>query len=165
MFLFFLVRYVLGSWERLVKIAAGSLQPPIQHSRQKILKAESSNLLLPQDKLVYVKKSGFDGKKHAASIESKKAVDECGAVWQLHVLWVFSFGCGYVSLRVNNRALGPKYYEYYGIWALRPHYLGPWTPRVCFFLCSLGFQTYLISCVFAAPLPPSIVSLRVQGPK
>ena len=92
------------TWERLVKIAAGSLQPPSQHSRQKILKAESNNLLLPQDKLVYVKKSGFDGKKHAASIESKKAADEWGAVWQLHVLWVFGFGFGYVSLRV----LGPK---------------------------------------------------------
>ena len=29
----------------------------------------------------------------------------------------------------NNRALGPKYYNINGIWALKPPYLGPWTPR------------------------------------
>ena len=27
----------------------------------------------------------------------------------------------------NNRVLGPKYNEYYSIWALKPYYLGPWT--------------------------------------
>ena len=27
----------------------------------------------------------------------------------------------------NNRALGPKYATINGIWALKPHYLGPWT--------------------------------------
>ena len=27
----------------------------------------------------------------------------------------------------NNRALGPKYYNINGIWALKPYYLGPWT--------------------------------------
>ena len=31
---------------------------------------------------------------------------------------------------MNNRALGPKYYNINGIWALKPHYLGPWTLRV-----------------------------------
>ena len=29
----------------------------------------------------------------------------------------------------NNRVLGPKYYNVDGIWALKPHYLGPWTLR------------------------------------
>ena len=27
----------------------------------------------------------------------------------------------------STRALGPKYYNINGIWALKPHYLGPWT--------------------------------------
>ena len=26
-----------------------------------------------------------------------------------------------------SRVLGPKYYSTYGIWALKPYYLGPWT--------------------------------------
>ena len=30
--------------------------------------------------------------------------------------------------------LGPKYYTINGIWALKPHYLGPWTLKVCFSL-------------------------------
>ena len=30
----------------------------------------------------------------------------------------------------NNKVLGPKYYGVNGIWALKPHYLGPWTLRV-----------------------------------
>ena len=38
-----------------------------------------------------------------------------------------------VSLLVNhkayNRVLGPKYHPINGIWALKPHYLGPWTLR------------------------------------
>ena len=29
----------------------------------------------------------------------------------------------------NNRVLGPKYYSYSGIWALKPYYLSPWTHR------------------------------------
>ena len=29
----------------------------------------------------------------------------------------------------NNRALGPTYSNVYGIWALKPYHLGPWTPR------------------------------------
>ena len=29
----------------------------------------------------------------------------------------------------NNRVLGPKYYNIYGAWALKPYYLGPWTLR------------------------------------
>ena len=29
----------------------------------------------------------------------------------------------------NNRALGPKYYNVHGIWALKPYDLGPWTLR------------------------------------
>ena len=32
-------------------------------------------------------------------------------------------------------ALGPKYYNVNGIWALKPYYLGPWTLREC-----LGFR-------------------------
>ena len=28
-----------------------------------------------------------------------------------------------------QRALGPKYYNIVGIWALKPYYLGPWTLR------------------------------------
>ena len=28
-----------------------------------------------------------------------------------------------------NRVSGPKYYNINGIWALKPHYLGPWTLR------------------------------------
>ena len=27
----------------------------------------------------------------------------------------------------NIRVLGPKYYNMNGIWALKPHYSGPWT--------------------------------------
>ena len=30
----------------------------------------------------------------------------------------------------SNRALGPKYCNINRIWALKPYYLGPWTPRV-----------------------------------
>ena len=29
----------------------------------------------------------------------------------------------------NNRVLGSKYLTVNGIWALKPHYLGPWTLR------------------------------------
>ena len=29
----------------------------------------------------------------------------------------------------NNKVSGPKYYDTIGIWALKPHYLGPWTLR------------------------------------
>ena len=29
----------------------------------------------------------------------------------------------------NNKASGPKYHSHYGIWALEPYYLGPWTFR------------------------------------
>ena len=31
----------------------------------------------------------------------------------------------------NSMVLGPKYYNINGIWALKPHYLGPWTLRAC----------------------------------
>ena len=37
-----------------------------------------------------------------------------------------------LSLRVqdpNSKVLGPKYYTTCGIWALKPHYLGPRTLR------------------------------------
>ena len=34
-----------------------------------------------------------------------------------------------VSNDPNNRALGPKYCNINGIWALNPYYLGPWTLR------------------------------------
>ena len=27
----------------------------------------------------------------------------------------------------NNRVLGPKYFEDYRLWALKPYYLGLWT--------------------------------------
>ena len=29
----------------------------------------------------------------------------------------------------NTRVLGPKNNQYYGLWALKPHYFGPWTLR------------------------------------
>ena len=32
----------------------------------------------------------------------------------------------------NNGALGPKYYNINGIWALKPHNLGPWTLKEWF---------------------------------
>ena len=32
----------------------------------------------------------------------------------------------------NNRVSGPKYYSVHGIWALKPHYLGPRTLRDTF---------------------------------
>ena len=33
------------------------------------------------------------------------------------------------SKDLNNRVLGPKYYNMNGIWGLKPDYLGPWTLR------------------------------------
>ena len=30
----------------------------------------------------------------------------------------------------NNRASGPKYYNFHGIWDLKLYYLGPWTLMV-----------------------------------
>ena len=32
-----------------------------------------------------------------------------------------------MSKEPNNKVLEPKYYSVNGIWALIPHYLGPWT--------------------------------------
>ena len=35
----------------------------------------------------------------------------------------------------NNRVLGPKYHLYFGLWVLKPYYLGPWTLRVIAVYC------------------------------
>ena len=48
--------------------------------------------------------------------------------------WIFPK----VSKDPNNRASGPKYFTIYGIWALKPCYLGPWTLRVPIVLQTLG---------------------------
>ena len=49
--------------------------------------------------------------------------------------WESRLGVGAWSLGLqgskdpNIRVLGPKYYNMNGIWALKPHYLGPWTRK------------------------------------
>ena len=43
---------------------------------------------------------------------------------------------------MNNTALGPKYYNINGIWALKPHYLGPWTLRVQHGSCFRSLELY-----------------------
>ena len=58
-------------------------------------------------------------------------------IWQTEKLLQHG-KCGFRRLRTylpvgskdpNSRALGPKYYNIHGIWALQPYYLGFWSLR------------------------------------